>query len=308
MERTCKRASYLSPAKINLGLDIQKRLPDGYHEVRMVMQTLDLCDTVSVCVQEPASSGEHAVTLSCPGSGLPEDERNLAFRAAELLREEFDLRCDIGIVIDKRIPVAAGLAGGSGNAAAVLRALNDLCALGLSLEELCARGKSLGADVPYCLMQGTVLAEGIGERLTPLPDLTEGCVLLVKPAVSVATGWAYETWDLTEDPFHPDIDALAACMKQGGARDRFLRAADLLGNSFEPVIFSRYAVVAKIRETMLALGAAGALMSGSGPTVFGLFADDQAMAAAAEKMRELYQDAFVAQTHIRGKESHVCTR
>ena len=303
-----KTVKALSPAKINLGLDIAERLPNGYHVVRMIMQTLDLCDEVTVCIFSEAE-GSGRITLACPGTDLPADGRNLAFRAVELLLDEFGDRlpgdCGIGITIDKRIPVAAGLAGGSGNAAAVLAAVNKLCVLGLSEQELCARGVKLGADVPFCLMQGTCLAEGIGEKLTRLPDLTGGCVLLVKPRTGVSTKWAYETWDTAEEKYHPDIDGMAQLIRESAARGRakeegLVSLAPLLGNSFEPVIFGRYPAVEQIRNDMLRLGAAGALMSGSGPTVFGIFPDDETMERAAGEMRRLHPDAFTAQTHVTG--------
>ena len=300
-----------SPAKINLGLDIARRLENGYHVVRMIMQTLDLCDEVTVSIlprEETAGEMEPAITLACPGTDLPTDERNLAYKAAALLLDEFFPEpCDrdfrIGITIRKKIPVAAGLAGGSGNAAAVLRAVNELCGLGLSEKELCTRGLTLGADVPYCLMQGTCLAEGIGEELTRLPDLTEGCVLLVKPDIGVSTKWAYESWDQEQDPYHPDIDGMAQQLSARSKSDAevLLSIVPFLGNSFESFIMKRYPEVRRIRDDLLTLGAAGALMSGSGPTVFGIYRDDKQMADASKEMARRYPKAFTAQTHVTGK-------
>lgn len=298
-----KTVAIQSPAKINLGFDIAERLEDGYHIVRMVMQTLDLCDTVTVSLREDADGTKGPVTIVCPGSRLPVDARNLAYRAAQLLIDDFDIGYGIDIVLRKRIPVAAGLAGGSGNAAAVLKAVNELCALGLSPQELRARGKKLGADVPYCLMQGTALAEGIGEQLTPLPDLTKGCVLLCKPMVRVSTRWAYEAWDEVKDQLHPDIDGLAACLREDAApQERLIKAASYCANSFEPVIFPRFPIVRQMKETMLKLGAVAAVMSGSGPTVFGIFPDEERMSDAAVRMHRVYPNAFVAETHVRQKQ------
>ena len=278
----------LSPAKINLGLDIKERLPNGYHDVRMVMQSLDLCDTVHVH-RVAYSNPEDRITCSSPGTDLPTDKSNLALRAFTMLFDEFELEGGMHIILDKKIPLAAGLAGGSGDAAAVLTAVNELFELGLSDEELCARGVQIGADVPFCIMRGTMLAEGIGEKLTRLPSLWGDCVLLVKPDINVSSKWAYETWDHVEEKYHPDID---------GMIEHLPDVAPFVGNSFEPIIAGRYPIVRKIKEDMLRYGALGAAMTGSGPTVFGLFEDDIAMHYAAETMRRLYPDTFVSETHF----------
>ena len=347
-------------AKINLGLDITGRLANGYHGVRMVMQTIALGDEVTVALE--STDGEASVAaqdlisiaVSCSDSRLPCDERNLAYRAAALLRDEYLLKdsvslsrrlydhcaeaealarpenedrservgCRISINIDKKIPVAAGLAGGSSDAAAVLVALNELCELGLTQRELMDLGLKLGADVPFCIMQGTALSEGIGEVLTPLPALPPVPVLLVKPDIVVSTKWAYESWDALTDPQHPDIDALAECIhfankisidavteadcctdvsNDGCAQLQETELRELgasLGNTFERLVFEKHPVVRQIKEDMIHLGAAGALMSGSGPTVFALFPDDDTLARATDEMRSRYPDAFVCKTHI----------
>lgn len=281
-----------SKAKINLGLDITERRADGYHVVRMVMQTLALGDEIALSVR---LSDATRISLSCSDPELPCDERNLAFRAAQLLTDICPDKLngqEISIVIDKRIPVAAGLAGGSSDAAAVLAGLNELCELGLSREELMDLGLKLGADVPFCILQGTALAEGVGEKLTSLPSLTGIPVLLVKPDISVSTQWAYESWDELDDPYHPDIDALAEAVRDGKDIIGFL------GNTFEELVFDKHPIVREIKEDLLELGAAGALMSGSGPTVLALFADEESLAAAAREMRSRYPAAFICETHM----------
>lgn len=291
-----------SKAKINLVLDITERRADGYHVVRMVMQTLALGDEIALSVR---LSDATRISLSCSDPELPCDERNLAFRAAQLLTDICPDKLngqEISIVIDKRIPVAAGLAGGSSDAAAVLAGLNELCELGLSREELMDLGLKLGADVPFCILQGTALAEGVGEKLTSLPSLTGIPVLLVKPDISVSTQWAYESWDELDDPYHPDIDALAEAVRTAAEGDdpqtAARRIAPHLGNTFEKLVFAEQPVVRQIKEDLLSLGAAGALMSGSGPTVFAIFTDQESMAAAAREMRSRYPAAFICETHM----------
>ncbi|MCD7882256.1 MAG: 4-(cytidine 5'-diphospho)-2-C-methyl-D-erythritol kinase [Lachnospiraceae bacterium] len=284
-------------AKINLGLDVIGRFPNGYHDLRMVMQTVDLCD--ELVLRTPDVEGEGRIRLflqqneegSFAGQDLiPEDESNLACRAARMLMDEFGIHRDLEILLKKKIPAAAGLAGGSADAAAVFTGVNELFGLGLSEQELTERGVKIGADVPYCIMGGTALAEGIGERLRRLPDVSRAYVLLVKPPICVSTKYVYsslDSLDLREAnsdgrgglPSHPDIDGQVQAVRDGD----FYRMANLMGNVLESVTIPAFPVVGEIKERMLFCGAVNAMMSGSGPTVFGLF-DDR------KKARQAYAD------------------
>lgn len=272
-----KDISVKALAKINLGLDVVRRREDGYHEVRMVMQTIHLFDRLEMAKN---SSGEISITTNL--SFLPTNRNNLIYRAAELLREEFQIKDGLTINLHKHIPVAAGMAGGSTDAAAVLYGMNRMFDLGLKREELMERGVKIGADVPYCIMRGTALAEGIGEKLTALPPMVKCPVLIAKPQISVSTKFVYENLRLNDMTVHPDIDALVE-----NIRKKDLNAvASEMGNVLETVTIPNYPVIAQIKEHMLEQGAVGAMMSGSGPTVFGLFEDGDTAVAAYEKMKE----------------------
>lgn len=272
-----KDISVKALAKINLGLDVVRRREDGYHEVRMVMQTIHLFDRLEMAKN---TSGEILITTNLPF--LPTNRNNLVYRAAELLREEFQIADGLTIRLHKHIPVAAGMAGGSTDAAAVLYGMNRMFELGLKREELMERGVKIGADVPYCIMRGTALAEGIGEKLTALPPMVKCPVLIAKPQISVSTKFVYENLKLDAKTVHPDIDALVE-----NIRKKDLNAvADGMGNVLETVTIPNYPVIAQIKEHMSEHGALGAMMSGSGPTVFGLFADGDTAVAAYEKMKE----------------------
>ncbi len=272
-----KDISVKALAKINLGLDVVRRREDGYHEVRMVMQTIHLFDRLEMAKN---TSGEISITTNLPF--LPTNRNNLVYRAAELLREEFQIKDGLTINLHKHIPVAAGMAGGSTDAAAVLYGMNRMFELGLKREELMERGVKIGADVPYCIMRGTALAEGIGEKLTALPPMVKCPVLIAKPQISVSTKFVYENLKLDAKTVHPDIDALVE-----NIRKKDLNAvADGMGNVLETVTIPNYPVIAQIKEHMLEHGALGAMMSGSGPTVFGLFEDGDTAVAAYEKMKE----------------------
>ncbi|HCT92898.1 MAG TPA: 4-(cytidine 5'-diphospho)-2-C-methyl-D-erythritol kinase [Lachnospiraceae bacterium] len=251
-------------AKINLGLDVLGKRADGYHDLRTVMQTVYMYDTLDITMRvRPGIIVETNLPF------LPVDKGNLVYRAAQLLMDEFDIKNGLHIRLDKHIPVAAGMAGGSADAAAVLVGVNRMFRLGLSRNELMERGVRLGADVPYCVLRGTALAEGIGEKLTPLPPAPDCHVLIAKPPVNVSTRYVYEHLRLGADTVHPDIDGLLASIKSGNLQGM----AAGLGNVLESVTVSAWPVIGEIRECMLENGALGALMSGSGPTVFGLYAD-----------------------------------
>lgn len=272
-----KDISVKALAKINLGLDVIRKREDGYHEVRMVMQTIHLFDRL-----ELRRNNSGRITIETNLSFLPTNENNLVYKAAKLLMEEFQIKDGIDVKLQKHIPVAAGLAGGSTDAAAVLYGVNRMFGLGLSKEDLMQRGVKIGADVPYCVMRGTALAEGIGEKLSPLPPMVKCPVLIAKPQINVSTKFVYENLKLNEQTVHPDIDRLVSDIE---AKDLKKIAADM-GNVLETVTIPNYPVIAEIKEKMLEYGAQNSMMSGSGPTVFGLFDDEDTAAAAYEAMRE----------------------
>ncbi|BBB90308.1 MAG TPA: 4-(cytidine 5'-diphospho)-2-C-methyl-D-erythritol kinase [Methylomusa anaerophila] len=278
-------------AKINLALDVLHKRSDGYHEVAMIMQAIDLADTVTLSDRAEAIS----VSVNIPVPGLPADQSNLAYRAAALIREECQVSRGVHIALEKRIPMAAGLAGGSADAAAVLRGLNSLWGLGLSLAELSHFGARLGSDVPFCLYGGTMLATGRGERLTPLPAMPESFVVLAKPPVAVSTAWAYGQYRAESIPARPDINAMRARL---AAKD-LKGIAALVGNVLESVTIPSYPEIAVLKEYMLQYGALTALMSGSGPTVFALAADAGQAEYIVDKMRnnkEVKAEFFMAKT------------
>ena len=277
-------------AKINLGLDVLGRRENGYHDVRMVMQTIYLYDNVTM--EKTEEAGIH---LECNLFYLPVDETNIAYKAAKLLIDEFDIKEGVRIILDKHIPVAAGLAGGSANAAAVLVGMNRLFSLGLSQQDLMERGVSLGADVPYCVMRGTVLAEGIGEILTPLPPLPKCCVLIAKPGISVYTKTVYEKLDSQEITEHPDIDGIL----EGLDKQDIHKVAASMGNVLETVTIGDYPIIEEIKHVMKEEGALNAMMSGSGPTVFGIFDDKSKARQTQERIRKLQiaKQVYVANVH-----------
>ena len=260
-------------AKINLGLDVVRRREDGYHEVRMIMQTIHLYDRLDI-----KRTKESGIQIQTNLSFLPVNENNLIYKAAKLLMDEFSITDGVSVKLDKRIPVAAGMAGGSTDAAAMLFGMNRLFSLGLTKRQLMERGVQIGADVPYCIMRGTALAEGIGEELSPLAPMVKCPVLIAKPSISVSTKFVYQNLKLDDTTIHPDIDLLIEDIKAKNLHD----IAAHMGNVLETVTIPNYPVIDEIKKHMLSNGAVGAMMSGSGPTVFGLF-DDEATAKKAYK-------------------------
>lgn len=279
-----------SLAKINLGLDVLGKRENGYHDVRMVMQTVYLYDNITI-----EKKAEPGISLEANLHFLPVDEHNIAYKAAQLLIEEFDIKEGVSIKLQKHIPVAAGLAGGSSNAAAVLHGMNRLFELQLSTKDLMERGVALGADVPYCVMRGTVLAEGIGEILTPLPPMPRCFVLIAKPPISVSTQTVYEALDAGAIVEHPDIDGIIAGLDAGDID----QVASHMGNVLEDVTISQYPVIEQIKDIMKEAGAVNAMMSGSGPTVFGIFRDRKTAKEAQSKIREhkLAKQVYVTNVH-----------
>ncbi len=273
-------------AKINLGLDVLGRRENGYHDVRMVMQSIYLYDEVKI--EKTEAPG---IALASNLSFLPTGEGNIAYKAAQLLTEEFEIGEGVKITLNKHIPVAAGLAGGSSNAAAVLFGMNRMFHLGLTREELMARGVRLGADVPYCIMRGTVLAEGIGEELSVLPAMPKCTVLIAKPPVSVSTKVVYEALDAKEIVEHPDIDGIIEGLKKHSLK----QVAACMGNVLEDVTIPMHPVIEQIKGEMKEAGALNAMMSGSGPTVFGLF---ESRAAAREAQRRIREKSLTRQVYV----------
>ena len=271
-----KEISVKALAKINLGLDVIQKREDGYHEVCMVMQTIHLFDRLEIAKNV---SGE--ITMQTNLSFLPTNENNLVYKAAALLKNEFGIKDGVHVNLHKHIPVAAGMAGGSTDAAAVLYGMNKIFDLGLTKEQLMERGVKIGADVPYCIMRGTALAEGIGEKLTALPPMVKCPVLIAKPQISVSTKFVYENLKLDGNIVHPDMKQLVADIKR---KDLPGIAADM-GNVLETVTIPAYPVISEIKEHMLEHGALNTMMSGSGPTVFGLFDKEETAEVAYEAMK-----------------------
>ncbi len=262
-------------AKINLGLDVLRRRADGYHDLRMIMQSVCLYDQLKLKRQQ-----EPGISISTNLAYLSTGEDNLVYKAAKLLMDEFQIQEGVSIHLKKCIPIAAGLAGGSSDAAAVLVGMNRLFELGLSQEALMKRGVRIGADVPFCVMRGTALSEGIGDILTPLPDAPDAFVVLAKPPVHVSTAFVYGNLQVDKLVSHPDIDAQVQAV-----RDKDLyRIAELMGNVLETVTILSCPVIGEIKNCMKRQGALNAMMSGSGPTVFGLFDDEQAARRAYEEL------------------------
>lgn len=273
-------------AKINLGLDVLGRRENGYHDVRMVMQSIYLYDEVKL-----EKTAEPGITTVSNLSFLPTGDGNIAYKAARLLQEEFQITEGIKITLNKHIPVAAGLAGGSSNAAAVLFGMNRMFRLGLSQKDLMDRGVRLGADVPYCIMRGTVLAEGIGEKLSVLPAMPKCTVLIAKPPVSVSTKVVYEALDAKEITEHPDIDGIIEGLKNNSLK----QVAACMGNVLEDVTVPMHPVIDQIKQEMKNAGALNAMMSGSGPTVFGLF---ESRADAREAQRRIREKSLTRQVYV----------
>jgi len=266
MEQIIKRAK----AKINLGLDVIRRREDGYHEVKMIMQSVDIMDILTFTKTQTHGikiiAGDTAVV-----EHIPTDDRNLIYKAAKLLLDKFPEKITgVEIHLEKNIPVAAGMAGGSTDAAATFTAMNELFELELSVEELMRLGVKIGADVPYCIMGGTALSEGIGEILSPVCTPPFCYLVIAKPDLNVSTKYVYENLKLSEDIKHPDIDALFEAIREGNLHTMAKRMENIL----ETVTAVKYPVIEEIKEMLCIQGALNALMSGSGPTVFGIFENE----------------------------------
>lgn len=248
--------------KINLGLDVVRRREDGYHEVKMIMQTVDLWDELTFC---DVTTDE--IVITSDSSELPDVKDNIIYKACRMMKDIYGIDKGVHVTVDKHIPVAAGMAGGSADAAAALKAMNMLFGLNLSDEQLMEHGVKLGADVPYCIMQGTALSEGIGEILTPLPPMPDCLIVIAKPAIGVSTKWVYQNLkvDLLEE--HPDIDGMADALKTGDLKG----ITDRMANVLETVTIPANPVIDSVKKLIAENDSMGVLMSGSGPTVFGIY-------------------------------------
>jgi 4-diphosphocytidyl-2-C-methyl-D-erythritol kinase len=273
-------------AKINLSLDVIGKRPDGYHDVKMIMQTIGLHDDILL-----EKTGE-GIRIECNSPWVPTDSGNIAWKAAQLILSRCGIKNGVNIRIYKRIPVAAGLAGGSTDAAAVFKGLNILYSLNISEEELMGMGREIGADVPYCIKGGTMLSEGIGEILSPLERLEGVPIILVKPRIGVSTAWVYKNLQLEKVLIRPDTELLVKAIKE--------RRIDILAgnmrNVLESVTMEKHSVIRDIKEKLVRFGAAGSMMSGSGPTVFGIFADRKSAEHAYGKLNKERWECYLTET------------
>ncbi len=287
MEDMGQELVFKAYGKINLGLDVVRRLENGYHEVRMIMQSVKLADIVTI-----KRISEDKIVVRTDQENLPCDERNLAYKAAKLMKEKYSVQDGVEIFLEKHIPMAAGMAGGSADCAAVLKGMNELFGLGLTLEDMQKTGVKLGADVPYCLMGGCALSEGIGEVLTALKTPPACTVLLAKPDIDVSTKYVYEHLKLDTLERHPDIDGMMQDIEEGNLE----KLCGKLENVLESVTGKEYPVIGEIEKIMKDAGAPAAVMSGSGPTVFGIFKGTKAAETAMAGIRErnLAKEVFLS--------------
>ena len=277
-----------APAKINLVLDVKDKRSDGYHNVKMIMQTLELGDVVTV---EAQVADKTEITITSDSASVPCNESNIAYKAAMAILNEAQMHCNVHIDIQKNIPVCAGLAGGSTDGAAVLVGLNSILELGYSTDKLMELGAKFGADVPFCIMQGTALAEGTGTQLSTVSSYGEHPVLLVKPDIDVATPWVYKNLKL-DTVTHPDVDSFINCISNADYAQSYIH----MGNVLETVTVAEYPIIDKIKKQMKDCGALVSMMSGSGPTVFGIFDSTEAANDAAEIFKKEFKQVIVTKT------------
>lgn len=273
-------------AKVNLSLDVTGIREDGYHEMKMINHSIDLHDVLTF------EACEEGIELTSNQDAIPLDERNLVMKAAQKLRHQFAVKQGVKIHLEKRIPAQAGLAGGSSDAAATLKALNALWQLGLSQSQLLAIGVTIGADVPYCLVGGTALVEGIGEKITAIKDLPQLAVLVVKPDIDIATPWAFKKLDGVTIETHPDIAAIIKLLEN----DDYNGLNASLGNVFEAIAAAAYPEIAAIKKAMLKQGALAAIMTGSGSTVIGYYQDQELAVQSWQQFKEKYKMCFLSKT------------
>lgn len=273
-------------AKINLSLDVIGKRNDGYHLLRMIMQTIDLYDVLKICRTE---SGIH---ITCNKSYVPCDNRNLAYRAAKLFMNKYGIRSGVNINIVKNIPVAAGLAGGSADAAAVLKAMRNMYLPGVHDGELARLGLNIGTDIPYCIIGGTALCEGIGEIVTPLKPFRDHILILVKPPFGVSTKEVYEDLNISKIIKHPNTGLIINAIR----KDRLGVVSENMKNVLENVTLKKHFVLKQIKDQLIGFGALGALMSGSGPSIFAFFDDMLKAQECYDKMKVKYKETFITRT------------
>ena len=281
-----ERISINAMAKINLGLDVLRRRENGYHDVKMIMQTVNIYDTLDFVKLQ-----ESKIVVKTDTMELPTDENNLIYKAAKLLFEKCGVIEGVEITLTKRIPIAAGMAGGSTDAAAALVGINTLFDLNLSMDELKEIGVKIGADVPYCIEGGTALSEGIGEILTKLPDAPDCFVVVAKPEISVSTKYVYENLHANELKYHPDIDGMVEAIRENDLDGVCKRMENVL----ETVTETKYPVISELKKLLKDAGAENSLMSGSGPTVFAIFKEEEIANRALEAVKNsgLAKQSFV---------------
>lgn len=274
-------------AKINLSLDILGKREDGYHNVKMLMQTVELHDSVLI------SKRDEGIKVKCNLQYVPTDNRNVVYKAAAFMIEEYKINSGIYINLRKNIPVSAGLGGGSADAAAVLEGINLLFELNLSKEQLMNIGSRFGSDIPYCLIGGTALAEGIGEKLTMLPSLPKSTVLICKPSTHISTSYVYSNFDLSKVRQHPDTEFLIKAIKEGDVKT----LAGNMKNVLETVTAVERPIINDIKNVLIGNGAQGTVMSGSGTCVFGFFENRYKALQAANKLKRFSKEIFVTSTY-----------
>lgn len=273
-------------AKVNLSLDIVGKREDGYHLLEMIMQAIDLYDEINIEKQK------EGISIKCNKPYVPTDERNLAYKAAKIFMEKYNINCGVCINIKKNIPVCAGLAGGSTDGAAVLKLMNKLFDINASDEELMELGLKLGADVPYCIKGGTALCKGIGEDVTELKGFKDKIIVLVKPPFGVSTKSVYQDFDLNKARSHPNTELLINAIED----DNLYLVSNNMKNLLENVTLRKHKILINIKEEMKSYGATGTMMSGSGPTVFAFFDDMLKAQRCFEKMKTRYNDVFITRT------------
>jgi len=277
-----------SYAKINLVLNILNKRRDGYHEIETIMQSVNLADNLTITKEE-------GIKIECNNPQIPVDKGSLAYQSAEKILQKYKIKSGVKIRIDKRIPVASGMAGGSANSAAILVGINKIYNLNLSVEDLRRIGEELGMDVPFCLQNGTALAYNRGEKIIPLPPIEPPLwLILINPDLEISTQWAYHNIDLVGNSKRggDKMKAMLQALKKGIPRE----IAQNLFNSFEEMIIKRYPEIEKIKSNLMKGGALGALMSGSGPTVFGIMQNKEEALKAYKKLKSEYRSIWLAHT------------
>lgn len=273
-------------AKVNLSLDVVGKREDGYHLLRMLMQTIDLYDVIKI---EKIDNG---IEIRCNKHYVPTDNRNIAYRAAESFIKEFSIKEGVRIYIEKNIPVSAGLAGGSTNGATVIKSMNKLFQVNAPIEKLCNIGVNIGADIPFCIYGGTALCEGIGEKITPLPRFKNHILVLVKPNFGVSTKEVYGAISLNKIHRHPNTKVLIKAIEE----DNVKFISENMKNVLENVTLNKHKILRNIKGDIVKMGALGALMSGSGPTIFGIFDDMLKAQRCYEYLKESFNEVYITRT------------